>query len=625
MNLRLSLIILFCIVVNSSYAQNTSFDDNPNISKSDSLSKKKDSIVISPNLRSTAFDINNIFIELPVIDTILDSYFSYFNILEKNSFPIIENGYIGSSARPLTGFDQMPGFNSGLNRYSLYDVKNTYYHINQVPFASLHFSPGSDVTEFGTSAIFSRNFKDVSVDIDYSRINNKGKYQGQVNKHTDLNFGLWKGSLNDKFNTFFNIIVDVHEEEINGGVRNVEDLKLKNNEIRISVPVKLNNAIVRKDNYQYILKEYYRIYNEQKVLGFKPFLIGKLKYENGFYKYYDDAVRYDSISYKNYLVDEIGIRNYYSNKIFESNLELFGTKSSRDYFKAGINYRLIRYEMEPLLQNNLNELSLYSSSEFNLKQMFYLLWDVKLFLGDFKGDYDLKFNLLYDKTFIKVSSELKIQRYSPSLYDQKLYVTNRLIYDNDFNKVNKFLLNGKIEIQKIGFSANFKYNLINGFIYYNKNLLPFQINDNINVIEMNIKENMKIGFIHFDNNIFLFKSSSDKLPLPSYTIQSKLYITPLIYSKKLLLNTGFEFNFWDKYNNYGLNAMRGNYYIQNDLELDNYMRLDYFFSIKVDDFLFFARFNNILFPFTKFVPYKVIEYPQSDMFFRYGVKWTLID
>ena len=115
----------------------------------------------------------------------------------------------------LTGFESKCGFNPGINGYDIYDLtKNNFqWHTNLIPFAQVFGSPSSVYTNFWVGTKFSRSFKDINLDIDYKRINNTGKYSNQRAKHTDLNFGLWKGNLNNRFNSFFNVIVNIHEEE----------------------------------------------------------------------------------------------------------------------------------------------------------------------------------------------------------------------------------------------------------------------------------------------------------------------------------------------------------------------------------------------------------------------------
>lgn len=629
------IVSLLLIGLGNCYAQNRGIDQklsDDNFSP-DSVSIGSDSIEIEIDFHSTVFSFYNIFDTIPFLDSVLTLDFPFFNPLESNDLPLIDKGYIGSSAMPITGYEFKPGFDLGYHQYDFYkkNIDSYHWHISNAPFSSLFFSPGSDVNEFWTKAKFSKNYKDLNLDIDYNRINNTGKYSGQSNKHTDLNLGIWQGGHNSKFNTFVNLIVAVHEEEDNGGIKEDSYLYEPIYAIREQMPVNLSDAVTRIENFDLTVSEYFRIYEKKTILGFKPYLIGKFGLTKGFYKFYDKSVSSDTLIYKSLMVDDAGLRNYITHNSIMSNIGLMIVKPSGSYIKAGIDYHFWKYNQEPLEDIKVNQIQLYSDGKITLTKDLDLNWNSKLFFGEYTGDLDLKTDLSFKKSFFKLKTGIKLGSFSPPLIMNKLYLTGINVYENNFSNINASGFNMSAYVEKIGLSVIFNSDLIKNYIYYSDELLPIQYEENLTFSSLNIKENIGISFIHLDTDLFLFKSSSDILPIPEYTLKSKLYITPKLFKKKLNINTGFEVNYWDKYYNYGYNPAIGNFFVQNTEQLDNYFRLDYFLSAKVSNFMFFLRFNNVLFPLVdetmsvNKIPFKVLDHPQSDLFWRIGVKWTLLN
>ncbi len=593
--------------------------------KKDSSALKQDSIEIAVKLNAVKFNLENIFDTIPFKDSILSADFPYFNDLERFDFPVLDNGYIGSSSRPLVGFEYKTGFKLGLDQYDLYNIDTKYFHISNVPLTTLYFSPGSEPSEFTTRAKFSKNFKDISLNINYARINNIGKYKEQNNKHTNLDVGLWKGDLNNRFNTFFNFIVSVNEENQNGGISNENLLYEGAYLYRQNVPVNLSNALSRYDNYKLSLTEYYKLRgNSKRYFGLSPYLIGEIELSKGFCKFFDDNVKGNDFVYKSYLVDEIGLRNYTGFNHISTDFSLFGVKKSSNYIKIGFNYKRINYNHEPLATISANQMYVYSRSSLRLSNNILFGWDTKLHFGDFSGDYNLKFSAKYRNRYFTLGGSVKRGAYSPTFYDNNLWLSQKKVYVNNFDKINDSEVSGMLSVDKLGFTASINTHLINNYIFYDDSLRAKQMTDNLSFTSLNIKENIKLWIFHLDNSVYFFNSSSKNKPLPKYALKSKFYITPRLFKKRLELNTGVEFNFWDTFHNYGYNPVLANYFVQQNTELDNYRRLDFYMSAKIDEFLFFVRVNHILFYTDYNVPFKVVSYPQNDLFYRIGVQWTLV-
>ena len=61
---------------------------------------------------------------------------------------------------------------------------------------------------------------------------------------------------------------------------------------------------------------------------------------------------------------------------------------------------------------------------------------------------------------INIQGEAKIIRYDPYINQRSAYVTEQLIFENDFGKVNELLLGGRINFSGLGLSAGFKSGIL---------------------------------------------------------------------------------------------------------------------------------------------------------------------
>ena len=598
-------------------------DDNT-LEENFNAEQKKDSTEQIFYLKSNYFTLSNFLDTIPFGDTILTEEFPYFNPVDALKYPVADKGGIGSSVVPISGYLSKCGFNTGINGYDIYDKsKNDFkWHVNRTPFAQVFGSPSSIYSNFWVGTKFSRNFKDINLDIDYDRLNTTGKYANQLTKHTNLNFGLWKGGLNKRFNTYFNIIVNIHQEEENGGV---QDPDFDPTLLKVTVPVNLEDAVSRIEKYELEFTEYFRIKDQYSILGFKPFMKAEIGYHTGFYKFYDNSVSTDSLYYGYLWSDPIGLRNYIDLNGFHASASLYGINTKKSHINAGLDYGKFNYTIEPNDKSTTNQIQLFANSKFNINPLLNFNIDGKLYFGNFSANYILNSSINFSGSVISAQLGAEIKNSSPSLMQQTLFLTSKEIYNNDFvNIATKGIFSG-FKINKLGLSAKVNYDIIDHYIYFNKHKLPVQETGNISLLQLNVEENIRVWKFHFDNNIHLFNSSDQAIPVPQYVLRSKLYIDAFLFKKVMQMKTGFEFNYWDRYFNYAYNPAIGNYYVQNTVKLDNFMQLDYFVSAKISDFLIFIRINNILFPVLDKVNFKVVDYPHDDLFFRLGIKWTLLN
>ncbi|MEZ4907399.1 MAG: putative porin [Saprospiraceae bacterium] len=578
-------------------------------------------------LKSAYFTLNNFLDTLAFADTLLKPNFPYFDPVDSCSVPMISTGNIGSATIPITGSENSPGFDPGIHIYDIYKFKpeDFKWQIAKYPFTQLYASPSSTYEDFTVAAKFFRNFQDLNFGIDYSRINNSGDYNNQDTKHTALNLGIWKGNMNSKFNTFINFLVNVHEENQNGGISDLEDLYYAGYPERVSLTTKISDALIRTDNYDFYINEFYKLSDTTSIVGYTPYIKAKIGLNKGFFKFYDNSVTSDSSYYKTLFVDSKGLRNYFEYNSIYSSLGVYGTSHSNNNISIDFNFRHINYNIETLEEEHVNLVELHFKSRNNIKNTIENNLETSLFWGNTGFQYYLNEKLNFKNKFFELTGGIETKSTNPSLLENTLVISQNLIYQNDFKNTQRQSIFAQLSIPKLGSSFEGKIQNIKNLIYFDSTLYPSQFNDNIQLLEGLYKQDLKLFFVHFDNSLYFYKSSSNVIPVPNYILKSKLYFNAVLFEKKLDMNIGFEYNYWDKYYNYGFNPIIANFYIQDQQQLENYQRLDFFIDSKISNFLFYIRFNNVLFPIDDTVYFQAIDYPKYDLFFRFGVKWTLLN
>ena len=593
-----------------------------------------DTIEETYHLDTRYFTFDSFLDTIPWADTLLTADFPYFNPIHALDHPVIEKGNIGSATMPLAGYIGKCGFELGIHSYDYLNFsKNDFkWHISRIPFLQAFVSPSSDYNNFQIGAIVSRNFDDINLGLEYRRISNTGKYRDQYAKHTNLNLGLWKGGTDEKLNLFFNLIVNINEEKENGGVSDPESLNPR--ALKTNIPVLLSEAVNRIQKYELETTAYYRLSEDHSFLGFKPFVKAELGYHTGFYKFYDRNVAADSAFYGSLWADPIGLRNFIRMSGFHSSASLYGIRSDRSNINAGIDYARYNYSTEPNPRTGIDQIQIFARGDYYFRENIYASLDSRFYTGNYSNDYLLSSIINYSSNIFSAFAGLEIMSSSPSLMQKSLYLTSKKIYENDFKNTAKSGVLTGITVPKAGFSAKLNYDIIKNYIYFNDSKIPVQNPDRTGLFQLNIEENIKIWKIRFDNNVHIYRSSDQSMPVPLYVLRSKLYLDAMLFTEIMHLNAGFEFNYWDRYYNYGYNPAIAAFYVQNELILDNFMRLDFFVSSRIGDVVFFARFNNILFPilanvdinnYEYNVQYKVLNHPQDDLFWRLGLKWTFLN
>ncbi|RMG80442.1 MAG: hypothetical protein D6714_14615, partial [Bacteroidetes bacterium] len=246
--------------------------------------------------------------------------------------------------------------------------------------------------------------------------------------------------------------------------------------------------------------------------------------------------------------------------------------------------------------------------------------------GDFRLSGDLTFSL---KKIGTIQAEVVNQLYAPTLIQHRFFNTQRLVWENHFDKTLESSLAGTYALPAFDFSVSVRNTLITNYIYFDTLARPRQENAVINLLQLTLQKDFRLGPVRFNNLLVFQNSSSSVLRVPDLYTKHSLYVEGKIFRKAMLARLGIDARLTTPYRADLYDPVSGQFHLQNQYELPFTPLVDVFFSFKVRTFRFFLKVENILTPVTRSYYYQVPTYALpfgwSNGGLRFGLSWRLVD
>jgi hypothetical protein len=168
-------------------------------------------------------------------------------------------------------------------------------------------------------------------------------------------------------------------------------------------------------------------------------------------------------------------------------------------------------------------------------------------VGDFNlsGTVETRIPFLNDTASVSATGFIK--NIEPTFYEKKYYSQYISWDNNDFNKVRKVHIGGKIVIPHTKTEGSFGVENITNYIYFDSDGKSKQAKENIQVLAVNLQQNFKLGALHWDNQaVYQTSSNQTILPLPVFSAYSSLYLQ-FVISKVLTIQMGANAHYWTSY------------------------------------------------------------------------------
>lgn len=568
-------------------------------------------------------------------DTLPNNTFRMYDPVRRQTIDWGHLGHVGTPARPLL-FEPSArrGFDAGFHGFDLYRMKATdlRFYQNARSVSDVFFSQGGTQFDGLLNAKFARTFsKGTTFALDYRTINNKGQFRRLRSKHNTLMMGVWV-PLGNRYDAFIIAGNNINRQQDNGGLQT--DTIGETLAGAIDLPVHLSGALTRYSDQTVQLVQHLRFLGGGE---------GKraLRATHHFtwlqerYKFYDETLS-DTLTqryYGSFYTDDRGLRQYLSLNRYDNTFWLTTFKEKRqgrpsDVLSVGLTHTFFDIYQEPK-DTTLSNLFAIGSLAVTPSDRFAFLVRGELGVPPFNtGEYRLGGELALGLGKAgRLRGGLQSQRFPATLTQQQLWVSQRPVWRNNFDKTLENTLWASYALPLIGFEAGMRTHVVNNYVYYDQLAIPKQLGT-VSVLQILVSENLRLGALRFDNTVALQQSNQldDVLRLPSWFTKNSLYFAGRIFKKRLQFESGIDFRMNAEFRPDAYFPLNGQFRLQDSLRQKPYPWVDVFASIKVQSFRFFFRWENLNAMLDKSAFFHQTAYnPNPFSGIRIGIGWRFLD
>ena len=563
------------------------------------------------------------------------------------------NGNLGSPLQSKIFFDRTEKtvflFSHPYDAYTI-NVADAAFFNTKTPYALLTYRtalPKFQEEDY-FRAIFSMNInKYLNVGGLVNFISGRGQIQNQASRMTNGGFFASYSGKRYAFNAVF-MINDFRNYE-NGGIADTSDsAQIFNNSYKFNdLEVKLSsqtNAISYYRSYIYFLNHKYSLgfdkertlENDSVVLDFVPVtsFIHTIKFEDAQKKYRDTySEEVQNFYFNNYYSANTkdstkfrSLKNTFAvtleekfNRILKFGLAAF---VEHEFIHRTVSSDWLRFMSD--YENNLSVGGRLSKNEG--KTIKYNASGQVVLLGKRLGDFDVKGNLTTTFRVLKDTLSLSARAFfganSPDFFVENYY-SNHFNWQNNFDKTLNLKINARVFLQKTGISVGFNMANITNFIYFDKNALPAQYNENLQVMAFDATANLKFWKMHWDNKLaYQVSSNREILPLPDFAVYTNLYFKTTMF-KVLMVQLGVSCRYNTAYYVPKYMPATGQFYLQNEEKIGNYPQMNVYLNLHLKRariYVQYAHWNKGLFGGDNY--FLMPDYPMNPGTFQVGVAWA---
>lgn len=235
---------------------------------------------------------------------------------------------------------------------------------------------------------------------------------------------------------------------------------------------------------------------------------------------------------------------------------------------------------------------------------------------DIDGNLSTRFKLLGDSVALTAYGKFSNQE-APYLMNH--YVSNHFIWENDFGKIRRFRVGGKLDIPQTKSFLNVGVENLQNYIYFNEKCLPTQHGGSVQILSASLNQNFKLGVLHLDNKL-TYQTSTDEtvIPLPKFSIYSNLYILFKVCGV-LDVQLGVDCDYYTKYKSIAYQPATMSFYNQREIEVGNYPFMNAYANMKLDKARFYVMFSHVNQGMTGNNYFVLPHYPLNPRKFQIGV------
>lgn len=202
----------------------------------------------------------------------------------------------------------------------------------------------------------------------------------------------------------------------------------------------------------------------------------------------------------------------------------------------------------------------------------------------------------------------------------KNYISNHFAWKNDFGKIRRFRVGGRIEIPRFGTTLSAGVENLQNYVYFNTLALPEQEGGSVQVFSASLSQNFRLGILHWNNRLTYQTSSNESvLPLPKLAVYSDLFLSFTV-SKVLKINLGVDCNYYTNYYAPAYQPSTMSFYNQTEKKLGNYPFMNAYADMKLSKTRFFVMYSHLnqgMFGGNNY--FASLHYPMNPSRFQLGI------
>lgn len=607
--------------------------------------------------------------EPATIDTLLYNYYQQ-AVPSEVSKAYATTGNLGGEGLNMIFFDRKPMsdffFRDALNAW-LPDPDSHKFYNTRIPMTLLSYNTGGgrENVQDRLRATFSGNVNrqiQIGANLDY--LYSKGSYNYQATK--DMTWGFSGSYIGDRWElqTMYNHWNLLNKE--NGGITDdlyiTDPAELQGGTSSINaktIPTNLSDAHTRLTGGQFYMNNRYKVgyYKTEMVndtVEKKTYIpvssfIWTLDYRYDRHLFANDNPSEAKEFWENTYLDAKQTRDRTSFSSLRNTLGISLLEGFNKYAKAGLaafithelrSYRqttdtvaiggelpagLTPYPYDTRVKGKQTENLVWVGGQLTKQQGTLLNYEVTAKFGligpaageiDVDGKASTRFKLFGDTVMLGAFGRFS-NTTAPYLMNH--YVSNHFIWENDFGKIRRFTVGGRLNIPHTRSFVDVGVENVQNMIYFNESGLPQQHGGSVQVFSATLNQNFKAGILHWNNSITYQTSTDDRvLPLPKLSVYSNLYLLFKV-SKVLHVQFGLDCDYYTRYYAPMYQPATTAFCNQHEIKVGNYPFMNLYANMKLSKTRFFVLFSHINQGLTGKDYFSMPHYPLNPRKFQIGV------
>jgi len=578
------------------------------------------------------------------VDTTLTIQKEYkFNYLRKDEFGLMPFANAGQTYNRLTpstrDSNPLPLFGARARHFNYMEVEDIYYYQVPTPLTELFFKTVFEQGQILDAFFTVNTSKQLNMSIAYKGLRSLGNYQNALTSTGNLRITGSYNSINERYNFKAHATWQDLLNEENGGLTNEEVGIFKSGDEdfldRAVFDLQFQDAESILEGRRFFIQHEYAIIKSTDSTSNNLKLKNKIAFEDKDFLFEQtNQNEFFGDSFSTQIRDKVSLQNLQTDFGigFKSKLGNIYGGLSYSNFNYGYNFSTLINNQRILNRITGNTLGLDGSYENKIGPVNVDASFQTIILGEFEG-YTFQGEGSYainDRASLQFGfrSRSTVPNYN-TLLNQSSYINYNWYNLNAFE-------NEKAQEFNFGFisdsivNVNARYRIIENYTYFtisdiDDGVKPLQANSTVSHFDITLDKKVDFGKFSLDNEIRFQQVLNGEgiLNIPDLIVRNSLfYSNGFFKNDALFLQTGIVFNYFTEYFADAYDPLLAEFYTQNDVEIGNFPRIDFFINAKVRQTRIFLKAEHLNAALTGYDYFSAPNYPYRDFNIRFGLVWN---